>query len=160
MANSEQQALAWLRHLEIARPGAVASQPSSGPIHYFAPPRERHRLRTRRRHSIRERHADGCDRGIAFFMTTTLLPGECGYSSSSGLRSRPMYSFSCSVSDPHAWPNHALDRTARKRRLRVPSSLRSSAAGQRERWAAASSRREESTAELVVVPERCYGHRP
>ena len=78
MANSEQQALAWLRHLEIARPGAVASQPSSGPIHYFAPPRERHRLRTRRRHSIRERHADGCDRGIAFFMTTTLLPGECG----------------------------------------------------------------------------------
>ncbi len=40
---------------------------------------------------------------------------------------------SCSVIDPHAWPNHALDRTARKRRLRVSSSLRSSAAGQRER---------------------------
>ncbi len=30
-------------------------------------------------------------------------------------------------------PNHAFERTARKRRLRVPSSLRSSAAPQRER---------------------------
>jgi hypothetical protein len=32
-------------------------------------------------------------------------------------------------------PNPALERTARKLRLRVPSSLRSSAAAQRERWA-------------------------
>ncbi len=32
-------------------------------------------------------------------------------------------------------PNHALNRTARKRCLRVPSSLRSSAAGYRDRWA-------------------------
>jgi len=32
-------------------------------------------------------------------------------------------------------PNPALNQTTRKLRLRVPSSLRSSAAGYRERWA-------------------------
>ena len=54
-----------------------------------------------------------------------------------------------------AVPNQPFERMAASTLclLAVPSLLRSSAAAQARRWAARPSSREESTAELAVVPE-------